>query len=1090
MRHMEQTQYSKKPIIFLCFFMVLLCLQFWMSSRYPELQAKSVLGNQAPLSSLGFETLIEIESDDPVLEQILWGAVNWAYTNKKGMSFAFLFGAFILTLLPFLKQLNFKNRFKSSVLGMFIGAPLGVCVNCAAPIAYSMHLSGARLPASLSAMIASPTLNIIVVTMMFAIFPFYLAVTKLAFTFLFMLVIIPLSCRFFFTSEEKINQGEKDIDNDSACEVIQQIELPYQNANWIETIVWSVKNYFKNLFYIVRLALPLMILAGLIGSIAMTLMPWSNISNGNYNIPASLIILIAIGISFIGVMVPSPMAFDVILASVMLQSGVPIALVAILLFTLGTYSIYAFFIIWKSLSFRLASYLYLVTVILSLSMGGYVFYMDRFVFNNSEELLVKISADTQIEKNQKENQNSTEKISSTTNSQKTALEYKDIKKQITPLSFQRVQSDTIPTNLTIQSSEFLAASTNNEVKFNRLPGNTVGIVQPYEISNISGIPDSIIQSTMAIASADVHNDGWPDLLILDDYEYGSQIKLYANINGQGFQNQAIPLPTSGKSISAFSFIDLNADGWLDIVFANHHGTLFQIINQEGEFTENSLSVMLDLNAGKPMSLAFADIGGDGDIDIFVGNWNVGPNFINYSKSRNKLLIAENDSYEIMDLPEFTGETLSSLFHDFNDDGVTDLYVGNDFLWNDRSDLLFIGSENQHLQLAPMELSQKLYGGQTTMSIDTGDINNDGEEEIYIGHIAYTGHFHFNMSRITDRQIRYNQYCEQEGYTGDQLEQCNNEYAYKFALLRVSHFVVDACDRLKNPSHKQDCLNHLINWTKYCSFHFKNSRPKKNVRLYNASRSYEEQCEGMNKALLERGGPRNNELIAELTRSAIPTANTSVSNILLKQNKQTNSFEDIAITSKVGYGAWTWNARFADLDNDSWQDIYLVNGYSFTTTLPSNLFYRNTGEGIFNDETEKLGLLDFTPTSAFSFTDLDHDGDLDIVNVPTDADVRIYKNNAAGNKSIIFSLRDQSNKNTYAIGAQIKIIYQGIDGAQKQQTRTIKGSGGFRSFSPYEAHFGLADISRIKQVIISWPDGSTQKVDYGFEAGHSYIITRQ
>ena len=53
-----------------------------------------------------------------------------------------LLGALMLSLLPLLQRLAFKNRFANSLAGMFIGAPLGVCVNCVTPIAQGVFASG------------------------------------------------------------------------------------------------------------------------------------------------------------------------------------------------------------------------------------------------------------------------------------------------------------------------------------------------------------------------------------------------------------------------------------------------------------------------------------------------------------------------------------------------------------------------------------------------------------------------------------------------------------------------------------------------------------------------------------------------------------------------------------------------------------------------------------------------------------------------------------------------------------------------------------------------------------------------------------
>jgi hypothetical protein len=28
----------------------------------------------------------------------------------------------------------------------------------------------------------------------------------------------------------------------------------------------------------------------------------------------------------------------------------------------------------------------------------------------------------------------------------------------------------------------------------------------------------------------------------------------------------------------------------------------------------------------------------------------------------------------------------------------------------------------------------------------------------------------------------------------------------------------------------------------------------------------------------------------------------------------------------GYGGWAWGSKFADLNNDGWEDLYVANGY--------------------------------------------------------------------------------------------------------------------------------------------------------------------
>ena len=80
-----------------------------------------------------------IQRGDPAWQRIAYISLNWANTNKKGMLFGVLMGAVFLSMLKLLKRRSYRGGFSNSLIGMAIGAPLGVCVNCAAPIAKGIH---------------------------------------------------------------------------------------------------------------------------------------------------------------------------------------------------------------------------------------------------------------------------------------------------------------------------------------------------------------------------------------------------------------------------------------------------------------------------------------------------------------------------------------------------------------------------------------------------------------------------------------------------------------------------------------------------------------------------------------------------------------------------------------------------------------------------------------------------------------------------------------------------------------------------------------------------------------------------------------
>ncbi len=992
----------------------------------------------------------------PLWQKVLGETINWIHTNKKGMSFAFIIGAVFLSIWPLIKFRAFKNGLANSALGTVLGAPLGVCVNCAAPVARSLHASGGALQTTLSALVASPTLNIVVLLMAFSVFPFYMAALKLILTFAFILLVIPLACRLLF-KEETQAQNEREI-----CEINQAVKnaLP-SDMNIIQALLWSAKTYLKNFFYLLKIALPLMLLSGFLGALLTVLIPWGVIETlseqDNIFIITGLITLIA----FFGALLPSPMAFDVVISAAMLQAGVPVAYVSALLFTLGSFSIYAFFIIWQAISLRVASFMMLMTILLGVLAGILSIPLDRHVREANKTDLMELI----------KNENHDPIFARTDK----AHSYRSLKPL---LQKQKIKYHTLEIphkNLEIRWKDF-EQKTIADKPFTFQKGDALGMPQPYTISYLTGPSGAVVFSTMSIASGDVHNDGWPDVLVMGDHEVRPNLILYANIGGENFKRQEIPVPEDIQEVVLVSLIDLNADGWLDIVFATLGGKNFVIYNDQGRFTKENLKPLLPKIAGTTMSISFGDIERDGNLDIFLGNWSVGPMFINYSRSRNILLKqAGGKTYTQFDVPGPTGETLTSLMTDINDDGLQDIYVGNDFIWNSYSDFALLGTDQGILVEAGDEINQKLSGGQSTMSIDEGDIDNDLKNEYYIGQIAYAGQYMQEMSKIAEKQIAYEKYCTQEGD-----ENCQREMKLKLALARASNFVEDACTALDIPEDKKKCLLHLHMYSR-CGYNRYAGREvqKQDILDIIPSRRYSEICDYQDEAMKEKKANRN-----EL--SLIKTANNSLNNVLLR--KDSVSFMDQANDRELGFGAWTWNARWADLDNDGWQDIYVANGYSMPMALPTNIFYRNIGKGQFEDTTEKFGLQSYTPTSAYTYLDIDNDGDLDIVTVPTDAQLEVFINNTSNN-SIQFELRDTASNNKFAIGAKIQISYT-ENGEKKQQIQIIKGSGGYKSYNQPIVHFGLGAVEKIETIKIIWPNSEISILNKALEAKKRYQIIKE
>jgi len=365
---------------------IALATHFWAGSRVPSLNDKASLGGALILEDpLGFEAAYPVDPGDPVLDKIYYTTVNWVLTNRRGMTFGILIAAGFMTLLTLLKRRSFSSHFGNTLLGLFIGMPLGVCVNCAAPIARGLHESGTRLETTLVTMISSPTLNIIVLTMLFSLMPIYMAITKVAMTLFFLLVLVPLLARYVFNDElvtQNISLPDKSpfSDNDSFC------EIPSAEPDWFKSIIWVAKKYVSNLFYIIKLTLPLMLLAGLMGAIAITLFPWQQMTEMFVDNQWYLVALGVILIAAIGLFLPVPIAFDVAIVSALLASGVPVIYAMTLLFTLGIFSVYSFFIVWTGISKKVAIVLSGILLLMGILSGIVVDQYTKWDDANQQKL--------------------------------------------------------------------------------------------------------------------------------------------------------------------------------------------------------------------------------------------------------------------------------------------------------------------------------------------------------------------------------------------------------------------------------------------------------------------------------------------------------------------------------------------------------------------------------------------------------------------------------------------------------------------------------------------------------------------------------
>jgi len=311
---------------------VSIALYFWVDSRYPALLKKLHSGRNIHVAGLlSFDALMPVTAEMPASTRIAHTTANWMWTNRIGMTFGICFGAALLTLLPMLPRKRFESAAANTLLGAVGGVPLGVCANCVAPIGQSLYQAGAGPGTVLATMISSPTLNIVVLAMLFALFPFSIALLRLAVQ-LTLIALVPWLTRRVQPSAD-------------VAGTVPDV------GGWLRPSAGTLKQFLKNLARLAATTIPLMVLAGVLGAVLIDLVPAQDIPN---RVTLLGIVLIAI----VGTCLPVPIAFDVAAAFVLLTRGVPTPYVVTLLCTLGAFSVYSLLILGRTISWRTAFAVY------------------------------------------------------------------------------------------------------------------------------------------------------------------------------------------------------------------------------------------------------------------------------------------------------------------------------------------------------------------------------------------------------------------------------------------------------------------------------------------------------------------------------------------------------------------------------------------------------------------------------------------------------------------------------------------------------------------------------------------------------------
>jgi hypothetical protein len=218
------------------------------------------------------------------------------------------------------------------------------------------------------------------------------------------------------------------------------------------------------------------------------------------------------------------------------------------------------------------------------------------------------------------------------------------------------------------------------------------------------------------------------------------------------------------------------------------------------------------------------------------------------------------------------------------------------------------------------------------------------------------------------------------------------------------------------------------------------------------------------------------------------------------------FSNVANAMGVELGGWAFGTQFGDLNNDGFLDLYQVNGdisldpdhsywYDYSKVAGGNRaiisdaanwpplkgrslsgyqqkrVWMNDGAGQFKEVAQLIGVTDRFDGRSVALADFSNSGGLDAIVANEKGPALLYKNRVdPQNKWIEFNLTGR-NSNRSAIGAEVRVFWNG-----QQQIQEVSGGSGFCSQNSRRLHFGLGKITAIDHIEIRWPSGRVQRIN--------------
>ena len=226
-------------------------------------------------------------------------------------------------------------------------------------------------------------------------------------------------------------------------------------------------------------------------------------------------------------------------------------------------------------------------------------------------------------------------------------------------------------------------------------------------------------------AADFNNDGDLDLLT-----YSSGTKILLNNGDHTFTSQAIST-IDDSFYSAIVCFDYNNDGFVDIFMSIDSSSQSRLLKNNGDLTFTDVTSDAGIvYTGDNNAVTAGDYNNDGLTDVYIGS---------YDTSQTCKLFQNNGDGTFTDVTTITGtqghkDTRTSSFADYNNDGYLDIFSSHHDFYTYSNTLQRNNGDNTFTEVAvSMGISGELIGDY--FGIGWADINNDADMDLFAaGHI--------------------------------------------------------------------------------------------------------------------------------------------------------------------------------------------------------------------------------------------------------------------------------------------------------------------------------------------------------------------